>query len=157
GAAPGDPYAAPPAPRSYLALLDEPPPRLRIAVFDGALFGSRIHPRCAAAVHEAAELLSGLGHEVEPAAPEIDRAALVRAYFAIIATGTTRVLERIRATTGKPLDREQLETVTWFLHQLGRKLRASELLAAIEEAHRASRRLATFHQRYDVLLTSTLG
>jgi amidase len=157
GAAPGDPYAAPAAPPSYLALLSAPPRRLRIAVHDGSLFGRAVHARCAAAVREAAELLRGLGHEVEPASPAIDRAALVRAYFVIIATNATRVLARASAAAGRPLDRSELETVTWFLRQLGNKLRAAELVAAIEEAHRASRTLAAFHERYDVLLTSTLG
>ena len=157
GAEPGDPYAAPAAPPSYLALLDEPPRRLRVAVYDGSLFGKKIDPRCAAAVHEAAALLRELGHEVEPAAPPIDRAALVRAYFVIIASNTTRVLERASTVLRRPLDRHELETVTWFLRQLGSKLTANELLAAVEEAHRAGRTLAAFHHHYDVLLTSTLG
>jgi len=47
--------------------------------------------------------------------------------------------------------------VTWFLRQLGARLSAAELLAALEEAQRAGRRLAAFHQRYDVLVTSTLA
>jgi amidase len=157
GPEPGDPYAAPPAPPSYLALLDEPPPRLRIAVFDGALFGRAIDPRCAAAVHAAAALLRELGHEVEEAAPAIDREALVMAYFTIVASNAARLLERAAAAVGRPLDRDGFETVTWFLRQLGARLSAAELLAALEQAQHAGRVLAAFHQRYDVLVTSTLG
>jgi amidase len=157
GAELGDPYAAPPAPPSYLALLDRPPPRLRIAVFDGSLLGHAIDPRCAAAVRDTAELLRGLGHQVEPAAPPIEREALVRAFFVIVAANAAHLLERASAELRRPLDRAQLETVTWFLRQIGTRLRAGELLAALEEAHRAGRLLATFHQHHDVLLTSTLG
>jgi len=157
GAEAGDPYAAPPAPPSYLALLEQPPRRLRIAVFDGALFGRAIDPRCAAAVHAAAALLRELGHEVEEAAPAIDREALAMAYFTIVASNAARLLERAAAAVGRPLDRDGFETVTWFLRQLGARLSAAELLAALEEAQRAGRLLATFHERYDVLVTSTLG
>jgi amidase len=157
GGEPGDPYAAPPAPPSYLALLGQPPPRLRIAAFDGALFGRAIDRRCAAAVHAAAALLRELGHEVEEAAPAIDRDALVMAYFTIVASNAARLLERAAAAVGRPLDRDGFETVTWFLRQLGARLSAAELLAALEEGQRAGRVLAAFHQRYDVLVTSTLG
>ncbi|HEV8239018.1 MAG TPA: amidase [Thermoanaerobaculia bacterium] len=157
GAAAGDPYAAPPAPPSYLKVLDEPPPRLRVAVFDGSLFGKAIDPRCKAAVHEAAALLRELGHEVEEAAPKIDREALVAAYFTIVASNAARILDHAAEVMGRPLDRDGFETVTWFLRQLGARLSATELLAAVEEAQRASRVLALFHERYDVLLTSTLA
>jgi len=34
--------------------------------------------------------------------------------------------------------------VTWFLRQLGTRLRATELLAAVEQAQRAGRQLAAF-------------
>ncbi|HXT22302.1 MAG TPA: amidase [Thermoanaerobaculia bacterium] len=153
----GDPYAAPAAPASYLALLDERPRPLRIAVFAGSLFGKAIDPRCAAAVHDAAALLRELGHEVEEAAPQIDREALVHAYFTIVSSNAARILARIAAETRRPLDRTQFETVTWFLRALGAHLSATELLAALEEAQRAGRRLAAFHERYDVLVTSTLA
>jgi amidase len=157
GPAPGDPYHAPAAPSSYLALLERPPARLRIACFDGALFGTTIDPRCAAAVNEAAELLRALGHHVEPAAPPFDRPALIGAYFTLVAANAARALERASAATGRPLDLGQLEVVTGFLRQHGARLRATELLAALEEAHRAGRQLAAFHERFDVLLISALG
>ncbi len=157
GAEAGDPYAAPAAPASYLALLDQPTPRLRIAVFDGSLFGRTIDPRCAAAVHAAAALLRELGHEVEEAAPRIDREALIHAYFTIVASNAAGILARAAAAAGREPERDELETVTWFLRRLGERLSAAELLAALEEAQRAGRLLAAFHQRYDVLVTSTLG
>jgi len=157
GPEPGDPYAAPPAPASYLQLLDVPLRPLRIALFDGSLLGTAIDPRCAAAVAEAGELLRGLGHEVEPAAPRLDRQALTRAFFVIVAANTAHVLRRAAAASGQRLDRARLEVVTWFLRQLGERVTAGELLAAIEEAQRAARQMAAFHERYDVLLTSTLG
>jgi amidase len=157
GPEPGEPYAAPPAPASYRALLDQPPPRLSIAVCEGSLLGEAIDPQCAAAVREAAALLRSLGHEVQAAAPAVDRAALVEAFFTIVAGNLARVLDRASAAVGRPLDPSELEVVTWFLYQLGKRVRATELLAALEEAHRAGRQLAAFHQRWDVLLTSTLG
>ena len=89
--------------------------------------------------------------------PAIDRAALVMAYFTIVASNAARLLDRAAAAVGRPLDRDGFETVTWFLRQLGARLTAAELLAALEEAQRAGRLLAAFHQRYDVLVTSTLG
>ncbi|HEX7837103.1 MAG TPA: amidase, partial [Kofleriaceae bacterium] len=71
GLVPGDPYTAPPPPRSYLADLAAPPPVLRIGFEtrrltpDGQIVDS--HPDCVAAVAHAAQLLASLGHRVEPA------------------------------------------------------------------------------------------
>jgi amidase len=157
GASPGDPYHPPPGPASYLALLDAPPRRLRIAVFAGSLFGTALDPRCARLVHDAAAALRELGHEVEEAAPALDREALVRAYFVVMAANTARLLAAASAAVGRPLDRREVEPVTWFLRQVGERLRATELLAALEQCHRAGRALAAFHERWDVLLSSTLG
>jgi amidase len=157
GPSAGDPYHAPPPPASYLALLDEPPPRLRVAVFAGSLFGQAIDPQCAAAVQGAAALLRDLGHEVEEVAPDLDREALTGAYFTIVAANAARVLAAAAASVGRPLERSLVEPVTWFLRQVGEHVSAPELLAALEEAHRAGRRMEAFHDRWDVLLTSTLG
>ena len=54
------------------------------------LFGERTHPDCRAAVEDAARLCEALGHAVSEAAPEFGKAALRRAYLAVVAVNTAR-------------------------------------------------------------------
>ena len=70
GMEPGQPYAAPARPESYLARLDIPFDRpLRVARWTDAWDGIAIDPACRAAVLAAGDLLAGLGHEVIDAPP----------------------------------------------------------------------------------------
>ena len=58
--------------RPYAREVQDDPPRLRIAVTTDAPFGSTREP-CAEAARTTADLLAGLGHEVEEAAPRLER------------------------------------------------------------------------------------
>jgi amidase len=83
--APGDPYAAPPAARPFSAEVGAPSGTLRIAVTPDPLFGLTSDVACREAVYDAARLLSGLGHDVVEAHPQVPRDALVHAYLVALA------------------------------------------------------------------------
>ncbi len=72
----GAPYRAPPLQGTFRDAIASPPPRLRVAVCDTRLDGTAIDPVCHDAVTDAARLLEGLGHVVEPARPEADHEAM---------------------------------------------------------------------------------
>jgi amidase len=63
----GAPHWAPSPPRSYREAAQRPPPRLSIRVVTRAPIGET-DPELAAAVHSAARVLEGLGHDVAPGA-----------------------------------------------------------------------------------------
>jgi amidase len=152
GPMPGDPYAAPPLERPLAAEVGADPGRLKIAVFPGSLYGRAVHPDVADAVTATAALLEGLGHTVEEARPEFDRHALVRAYLTQVAVGTAAEIDSFERWTGRTATPNDFEAPTWFLNQIGRRMRAVELVFAAETAHAAGRALGAFHTRYDVFL-----
>jgi amidase len=155
GAVPGDPYAAPPHARPFLDEVATPPGRLRVAFTKDSLFGRSTDPECAAAVDGAARLLAELGHEVEEARPTFPRDALVRAYLVVVAAGVAAEVEDAARATGRRPGPDNLEPETWGLAAGGRTLSACDLALAEQEIHRASRVIAAFFARYDVLLTAT--
>src|ERR1700674_1088225 len=65
------PYVAPPPERPFAEEVGRDPGRLRIAFTDKSPYGDAIDPEIAAAVRDAARLLSGLGHHVEERAPQL--------------------------------------------------------------------------------------
>jgi len=146
-----------PPPRPYAEAIEQPPARLRIAVYRGALLADDSHPACVEAVERAAELCAALGHEVVDARPRFDRVALTRAYLVTVAAGTAasvRVREAARGRSAKPSD---LEAKTWLLKILGDNLSAGEYIEQQDVIYNAGLELDAFFADYDLLLTSTLA
>ena len=156
GPMPGDPYFAPPAGR-FLDEVGADPGRLRIAVPADAPAGVPVHADCRAAVERAAELCAELGHSVEEASPAVDGARLEQAFFVIYAAGTAWRLDAWRRELGRDPEAGELEPFTVALAELGRSHSASELLLAQEAVQADARRIAAFHESYDVVLAPTLA
>jgi len=157
GSEPGDPYAAPPAPHSYLAAHQQAPRRLRIAKTTAKLDGTASHPDCVAALDHASRLCEGMGHVVEDAAPDIDIAALLPAFSVIWCGNLAAIIDFIAFMTGQTPSRDNLEGLTLALYEWGRRRTASEYMQAKLRLNQLSRAMAKFHQTYDLWLTPTLS
>ena len=157
GPAPGDPYSVPPLERPLAEEVGAPAGRLRVAFTAGSLFGHGTHPEARAAVESAARLLADLGHTVEEARPEFDRALLVRAYLTQVAAGVAVDMKDMSRWVGRKPSAAYFEPSTWFLYQIGRKLSAADLQQARDAAQAAGRSLAAFFSRYDLFVTPTLA
>lgn len=155
GAEPGDPFvaAAPPA-APFAQLAAQAPPRLRIAFSTASPIGTEVHAEARAAVHAAATLLQGLGHEVEEAAPAIDGRALARSFTQIY---FGQVLATLRQALALGARREEFEPLTLLTAEIGRSIDAGAFTAELLAWNGYARSLAIFQQRYDILLTPTLA
>ncbi len=153
----GDPYWAPPPARPFLQEAGADPGRLRIAFSSAALTGAPVHPDCAAAVLDAAKLCSHLGHEVSPAAPDIDGPRFTQAFLTVWAAGCARAMQANALATGRPPLREEFEELTWALAGQGRTVSAPEYLLTITYLQQVSRRIARFFTAFDLWLTPTLA
>ncbi len=157
GADAGAPYAAPPVARPFLEEVTAEPGRLRIAFTSQPLFGRSVHPDCIAALQDAATLLASLGHHVEEAAPPVDREAWAVAFVTVLAGQTRAQIEAVAAAAGVTPRAADFEPATYALGLLGRALGASRYVEALHTLQLASRRIAPFFERHDLLLTPTLG
>ncbi|GAA2558135.1 amidase family protein [Streptomyces koyangensis] len=151
---PGGPYLAARPELPYAELARRPRP-LRIGFTTRSPIGTEVDPHAVAAVDETAKLLAHLGHEVEPAEPEIDHRQLALDFLAMWTTQLAQTVDEIRRTTGAgPGD---FELDTHLLAAAGRSLPAPRYFAAHQRWNTYSRQLAAFHDRYDLLLTPTLA
>ncbi len=116
-----------------------------------------LHPDCLHAVQDAAALCRELGHEVVDAFPEVSGESMVQSFTHIWAAGCYATIEGWARVTGGTPSAEHFEPLTWALYEMGRDVRASEYLCAIEDFNRLARSIAAFFDGYDLLLTSTLG
>lgn len=181
GSLPGDVYQAPAPPWSYRQACEREPGRLRIAVTEHDFAGNQAHEDCSEAVRAAAKLCAGLGHEVEFAKPPIDGHAFNEAFLVVwgMCGGYfVRAVERaiiehhvpkLLAPIAKPASAALLklsavavrqapfERFTRRLAALDRQHHPADVWFAAETLNRAARQLATFFERYDVLLSPVLG
>jgi amidase/6-aminohexanoate-cyclic-dimer hydrolase len=158
----GAPYFAPPRPAevgSYLDSLEAPPRRLRIAMSTRTFDGSPIHADCVAAVEHTARLLEALGHDLVPVEHVIEIEPFMRAWTNIVACGSQLTVESRAAALGRTgaTAEADVERVTMLAIEHGRQVSGAKYLASVETVHAVGRRMARFLERFDMLLTATLG
>ena len=153
----GAPYFAPPVTGSFADQVGLDPGRLRIGFTTKSLFGRSTHPDCVAAVEDAARLCESLGHSVEEAGPDFDRAHLVRCFLVLLAAETARVIQWAGEQMGRTPRPDGFEPQTWTLGLIGHSLSAAQHAEALERAYLAGRRIAEFFQAFDLLMTPTMA
>ncbi len=105
-------------------------------------------------MEKTAVLLRSLGHDVEEASPDIDGAALAKAFLHIYFGQVAAAIAQARASGAKRGDFELLSRV---LATIGGAISAGALTTQLLKWNEFARDLARFHQRYDLLLTPTLA
>ena len=133
--------------RDYVAELDQPPARLRIAY--SADFGyQQVDPQVAAAVASAVATLERLGHVVEPVAPFCDDVRHVANVQAALSTWP--LLERLSET-----QIAELPPATRGVLAFVRSLDVAAIRAMHSGRERLAQQIGGLFRRYDVLVSPT--
>jgi amidase len=154
---PGDPYSAPPPERPYAEECRRDPGRLRVAFTTEAFEAGVLAPECHRAVLEAAELLSGLGHDVEEARMPDGLHAAVAASGSVLGAHIAADLDSRAEQLGRAISADDLEPLTFARYQHARLPSASDYVRALRTVHGYGRVVARLFSRFDILITSTLG
>jgi amidase len=157
GADPGAPYIIPPPKRPFLEDTKQDPPRLKIAFTVQSPLKADVHSECVEAVHNAAKLLESLGHIVEEARPDIDGESLGKSYVMMYFGEVAADIEELKSVVGRPLNHHDTEEATWALNLLGKTYSAGDFVLAQRQWNTFSRRMAKFHETYDLYLTPTIA
>jgi len=150
---PGDPYPSPARPTSYLRLLDQKLAPLRIGFSTAHPLGHRLDEACIRAVQQTAQRLEELGHQVEEVPLPIDRTDLTELFITIVAGQAAATMREMGETMGFKPSPAHVEPSTFALYLLGRSLSAADYAYQRRRWNLLGRRLAAFHQNYDLLLT----
>jgi amidase len=154
---PGDPnlFAAPERP--FAEEVGRDPGRLRIAFHRGALMTGQPRTEVSFAVDEAAKLCVDLGHEVEETELPFEFGLGSMAGGVLVATSIVSYIDGEAERRGRPVQEHEVEALTWRLYQQGKTHSAYDYARAVAIIHRLGRAVGEFFERYDALLTSTLG
>jgi amidase len=149
---------APPPARPFLDEVGAPPGRLRVALTKKPHLGlAAPHPDCVAAAEDAARLLSSLGHDVEERDLDLDPAALARDFFLVVCVAIAARIDQDARSIGRRPRRTELQTSTRIAAEIGRQRSAVKLAAAHERLDAVARGATRFFERFDILLSPTLG
>lgn len=157
GAAPGDPYDIQRPSRPYLQEIGAAPGKLRIGYTSAHTMQLSVDPACVKALAHAVELLRSEGHVVEEVELPYKKEDLTKAFLVVVAgeiAGELKVLGDFLGRTVRPGD---VEPNTYALHLLGKSFNAGDYTYAKRKWNEICRRMAGFHEHYDLLLTPTLG
>ncbi len=152
----GEPYGLPLPPTPFAAAIQEPPPKLRIALAR-TVPDVDLHPDCVAAVDAAGALCQELGHIVEEASPALDHALLASRFARLWISFVGWTLHYWAVRLGREATEHDVEPMTWRMYQISQKLNPGDYLMAIQDLQLQSRILGAFLQDYDVWLSPTLG
>ncbi|HYF53334.1 MAG TPA: amidase family protein [Salinarimonas sp.] len=152
----GAPYGIAPPPRPFAELAEAAQGPLRIAVCADAPNGAPVDPECRAAVEAAGRLCEELGHHVEGAAPPVP-AGYFTWFLTVFLAAVAQEIAFAEEATGVKARRDELEHATVLARDLGAAFTAADFSLALERLHRATRSIAPFFERYDILLTPTLA
>jgi len=158
GYEPGDATWAPAPQELFAARAGEDPGRLRIGLaLNPPLEGATLDPVCEQAARDAALLLESLGHDVEEVTPPWSDQGVLPDFtrlFGPMVSMTTLIGGRLR---GRDPTEEDVEPLTWTIWEHAHATSALELLSADGRIKALARRVVTFLNGYDVLLTPALA
>lgn len=154
GVDPTGPYAAASPERTFTEETAREPGRLRIGFTAHSALGEP-HAEAGKALANAAEVLHSSGHEVEEVASPVDLAALSVDFLQAWAVKLASAIDQAVARTGAR--ESSFETDTRLLAAVGRSISGPDYVSTLERWHEHTRRLARFHQSYDLLMTPSLA
>jgi amidase len=156
---PGDPYYAPPLPRSLTAEVGADPGRLRIGLLDRPGVENFLDdPECRAAVAGTARLLEALGHHVEESAPgAMHDQEFIEHFNKIIAADGEATFRAFEMLLGRTLGEDEIEPRNAAYRRAGQGLSAVAYLQSRSWLEMWARRMAGWWDHFDLLLTPTVG
>ena len=156
GPAPGDPYFAPPPDRPFLDEVSTDPGKMRIAFSYGGATGAECDGEHRRVLDETLNVLVNLGHDVEEADPPIVNDEMQDVFRTLMASNAAQTI-RLHPTKGRLPQEGEVERVVAATAAKGEAVSGYDVFLAQGQMHAAGRRMATFHETYDVLMTPGLG
>ncbi|MGE3876243.1 MAG: amidase [Parvibaculaceae bacterium] len=157
GADPGAKNVIAPPLRPYREEIRQAPRKLRIALMDQSFSGTRVDAELVAAVREVGKACEALGHEVAPARLAIDWERFFHATHVVWTANVAAIVDGLGAATGRAVSEDILEAATWACYQEGKRWKATDLIAALDDFNLISRDVGRFFLSCDLLLTPTLA
>jgi amidase len=153
----GDATWAPRPVEPYALSVRRDPGRLRVAMTTANALDVEADPIALGGMHAAAELLSGLGHEVVEAAPALPGPESLGLFLRGFAPMIALQVSYGELLAGRPPEEDEIEPLSRAVAGLAHGLDSVGYLAAVAQLQALGRGLVAFFAEYDLLLTPALA
>src|SRR4051812_7616971 len=153
----GDATWAPRPAEAYSTSVRRDPGRLRIAMTASNPLDVDVDPECVRGMHQAAELLASLGHEVEEAAPSMPGRDALGLFVSVFGPLVSLGIGYGELLAGRPPDDDEIEPLSRALYEQSQQISSVGYLGAVAQLQALARGLVAFFAGYDLLLTPALA
>jgi amidase len=153
----GDATWAPRPAEPYSTSVRRDPGRLRIAMTASNPLDVDVDPECVRGMHQAAELLAGLGHEVEEAAPSMPGSDALGLFVSVFGPLVSLGIGYGELLAGHPPGDDEIEPLSRALYEQAQQISSVGYLGAVAQLQALARGLVAFFAGYDLLLTPALA
>ena len=157
GPAIGEAYSIPTPERKFSDIIKQPLRRLKIGFTYHSPVNTAVDFECISATQKAVRTLEHLGHHVEEVEFPVDGQVMAKAFFMLYFGQVAADLQAISEKTGIAVKRLDVEDLTYTFGLLGRKISADTYINLKRTWNDMSQSAVSFHKKYDLLLTPTLG
>jgi amidase len=153
----GDATWAPRPAEPYSTSVRRDPGRLRVAMTAENALGAEVDPQCLRGMHETADLLARLGHEVDEASPALPGKDTLRLFTGAFGPAIALQQSYGELLAGRPPEEDEIEPLSRAISDLARGMSAVEYLACVAQLQALARGVVAFFAEYDMLLTPALA
>jgi amidase len=157
GPMPGEPYVVSKPAQTYASEVANPQGKYKIGYSTKHPLGHTADEENIKAIQHTVKLLKEMGHEVEEVELPFPREVLTEMLFMLVVGETAADVQMSAAFTGNKPVRKNFESNTWMLYKFGQAYKAVDFTSARRKWNMVCRQMGAFHQKYDFLLTPTLG
>lgn len=147
------PYQAPE--RAWQHMQAAQQKKLKVAVIIDSPISSSVSPEAASAVEKARDFLLEQGHHVEMISYPLNGRELISSYYLMNGAETAAMFAGIEQGMGRPVEKNDMELMTWGIYQYGKRIPASQFINALGLWDRAAFIMEKLFTEYDLLLTPT--
>jgi len=153
----GDATWAPRPVEAYSSSVRRDPGRLRVAVTASNPLEVDVDPECVRGMHQAAELLASLGHEVREAAPSMPGKDALRLFIQAFGPAVALGISYGELLAGRPPSEDEIEPLSLAILQQARETTSVGYLGAVAQLQAMARGIVAFFAEHDLLLTPALA
>ncbi len=153
----GDATWAPRPAEPYSTSVRRDPGRLRVAMTAANPLDVDVDPECVHGMHQAAELLSSLGHEVEEANPGMPGRDALQLFIAAFGPAVSMGISYGELLAGRKPTEDEIEPLSRAIHERAQEITSVGYLLAVAQLQALARGLVAFFAGYDLLLTPALA
>ncbi len=153
----GDATWAPRPVEPYTTAVRRDPGRLRVAVSHANALGVDVDPECRRGLVVAAEVLAGLGHDVEEVEPTLPGPDVLPLFLSAFGPGVALGINYGVLLAGREPEDDEIEPLSRAVLEQARGTPSIGYLGAVAQLQALARGIVAFFADYDVLVTPALA